>query len=134
MAAAIEKWLSKSLKRSATVPGAAPNPLVFDRQAFIERLMGDMDLVREITAGFVKDVPEQIHKLRKYIGKGDVKGAGDQAHSIKGAAANIGGLALSAAALAIEQAARDNSLEKVAAFLPELERQFQLLQESLQSE
>jgi two-component system sensor histidine kinase/response regulator len=139
MAAALDKWLGQVKKQPTAVPEpaagptpAAPvGPLVFDRQSFIGRLMGDLDLVREITAAFLEDIPEQIQKLKLYIGQGDVRAAEGQAHSIKGAAANVGGLAFSAAALAIETSARANSMKKVAGLLPELEQQFRFLRERL---
>ena len=131
MAAVLDKWLDQPLKLPAAVPAAPVGPLVFDHQAFVDRLLGDLDLVKEITAGFLQDMPEQIQKLKRYIDQGDVGAAGDQAHSIKGAAANVGGMAFSVAALVIEQAARTSNMENVAALLPELERQFHLLQESL---
>jgi two-component system sensor histidine kinase/response regulator len=131
MAAALEKWLDQSLKPPAAVQAAPSGLLVFDRQAFLERLLGDLDLLEEITVGFLADMPKQIKKLQKYIDAGDVKATGGQAHSIKGAAANVGGMAFSASALAIEQAALSNSMEKVPSLLPELERQFKLLQECL---
>ncbi len=134
MADAIDKWLDHIQKQPIPVPAATIASPVFDRQAFVDRLLGDLDLVKEITAGFLKDMPTQIGKLIKHIDSGDVKAAGDQAHSIKGAAANVGGMAFSAAALAIELAARANSREKVSALLPELQRQFQLLQERLLGE
>jgi DNA-binding response OmpR family regulator len=132
MAEMIDKWLEHIQNRPA--PAAKSASPVFDRQAFVDRLLGDLDLVREITAGFLKDMPEQIGKLKKHIDGGDVKAAGEQAHSIKGAAANVGGMAFSAAALAIERAAKANSREKVSALLPELQRQFLLLQERLLGE
>ena len=136
MADTIDKWLAQVPKQPLIVPEAQKQSgqTVFDRQAFVDRLLGDLDLVKKITALFLKDMPEQILKLENHIGNGDVKAAGDQAHSIKGAAANVGGLAFSAAALAIEQAAKANSREIVSALLPELQRQFQLLQERLLGE
>ena len=136
MADAIDKWLGHGQKQpeAVTEPAAQVGPAVFDRSAFVERLLGDMDLVKKITVLFLKDMPGQIRKLEKHIIDGDVKAAGDQAHQIKGAAANVGGMAFSAVALAIEQAARTKRPEKVAALLPELERQFQILQELLLKE
>jgi two-component system sensor histidine kinase/response regulator len=131
MAAALDKWLEQTLKPPDAVPAAPSGLLIFDRQAFLERLLGDLDLLKEITAGFLEDMPKQIKKLQEYIGAGDVKATGGQAHSIKGAAANVGGMAFSASALAIETAAQSNSMEKVSILLPELERQFKLLRERL---
>ena len=93
------------------------------------------DLVKKITALFLIDMPGQIRKLEKHIADGDIKAAGDQAHQIKGAAANLGGMAFSASAQAVDQAARAGvGPEKVSALLSELERQFQVLKECLPGE
>jgi HPt (histidine-containing phosphotransfer) domain-containing protein len=89
--------------------------------------MGDEDLVREIVAGFLKDIPNQIGALHKHIGAGDAAAAGAQAHTIKGAAANVGGVALSVVALEMENAGKAGRLDSLAALVPELERQFDLL-------
>ncbi|MCX6557314.1 MAG: PAS domain S-box protein [Candidatus Aminicenantes bacterium] len=128
MAAVLDKWLDQSLKVPAAVPAAPSAPLVFDRRAFVDRLSGDLDLVKEITDAFLQDMPEQIHMLKRHIGRGNVKAAGLQAHAIKGAAANVGGLALSVTAMALEKAAQAKRLDEVTALLSELERQFHLLQ------
>ncbi len=131
LAAVLDKWLGQVQKQAVELREPAGSP-IFDRQAFADRLMGDLELIKEITVGFLKDMPGQMHRLEKYIEKGDGKAAGGQAHSIKGAAANVGGMAFSAAAQAIEQAAKAGDLKKVSELLPELERQFQFLQERLQ--
>ncbi len=133
LAGILDRWLGPERKQPGAEikPDAQTKPVVFDRRAFIERLMGDQDLVREITAAFLKDMPRQLLELKKHIGAGDVKAAAGQAHSIKGAAVNVGGLAFSAAAFRIEQASRDGGIEEISALLPELERQYQLLQERL---
>ena len=133
LAAALDRWLGPGRKK----PGVKPEPAaktetaVFDRQSFMERLMGDLDLVREVTAAFLKDMPRQLLELKKHIGAGDVKAAAGRAHSIKGAAVNVGGLAFSAAAFRIEQASREGGIEEISALFPELERQYQLLHERL---
>ena len=101
--------LAEALERCLVpVPAAEPGRFegqpVFDQPALLARLMGDEDLVKEIIAGFLADMPRQIHVLEKLIDQGDARMAGGQAHSIKGAAANAGGLALSAAATDMEKA------------------------------
>ncbi len=101
---------------------------VFDRTALLARLMGDRDLVKEITAVFLEDTPQQIQTLKRYIEQGEARLAGDQAHALKGAAANVGGLALSALAHELEKSGRSGRLQEAAALLSELERQFNLLQ------
>ena len=57
-----------------------------------------------------------------------------QAHTIKGAAANVGGKALSAVAFEMEKAGKAGRLEEIAALMPEVERQFDLLKSSMLEE
>ncbi len=131
VAAALDKWLAHKNAQAIAAPPAADAYQVFDRRGFADRLMNDPALVGEITQGFLEDMPGQIKKLQGYVAAGDGGGAGEQAHSIKGAAANVGGLALSAAALAIERAARTGSLAELPQLLVEVQRQFQSLRERM---
>ena len=93
--------------------------------------MGDEALVTEIAAGFIADLPRQMAVLKQHVVAGDAALAGNQAHSIKGAAANVGGLALSAVASEVEQAGKAGHLDAVATLMPEMERQFDLLKEAM---
>jgi PAS domain S-box-containing protein len=133
LAEALEKWGEKARKplpsdaasRGAAEPfGGLP---VFDRQALMARLMGDEDLARTIIAGFLEDVPKRILALRGHLDRGDAGSAGFEAHAIKGAAANVGGMALSAVASEIEEAAKAGRREVFVSLVPEMERQFALL-------
>jgi CheY-like chemotaxis protein/HPt (histidine-containing phosphotransfer) domain-containing protein len=138
LAEALEKWLDLAHEQSPTPsapagkPGRSAGLPVFDRPALLARLMGDEALVKEITAGFLADMPKQIHLLKKLIDQGDAGLAGGQAHAIKGAAANVGGLALSAAAHEMEKFGKAGGLREAAELLPELERQFDLLKARMQ--
>jgi len=105
---------------------------VFDWSELVARLVGDEALARKIIAAFLEDLPKQIHALQKHIDAGDPEAAGGQAHSIKGAAANVGGKALSAAAFAVEQAGRAGRLDTLAVLMPELNTQFIRLKEDLE--
>jgi CheY-like chemotaxis protein/HPt (histidine-containing phosphotransfer) domain-containing protein len=133
LAEALDRWLGRvSDKRPplhvfAKALDAGEGPLVFDRAALTARLMGDEDLLAEIVAGFLGDMPRQIGELRACVERSEAVSAANQAHTVKGAAANVGGLALSAAALAIEKSVKAGDWEESAALLPELERQFELL-------
>jgi PAS domain S-box-containing protein len=137
LAEAIKKWLDRVQEQPPEVAASkqktksVQGQVVFDRPALLARLMGDRDLVKEIIAVFLEDMPRQIQKLRLHIEQGDAGSAGEQAHAIKGAAANVGGLALSAVASELEKSGRAGRLEAAAALLPELERQFALLKAGL---
>jgi len=64
--------------------------VVFDRKAFLERILGDEELAVVVLKGFVEDIPKQISLLRKQLEQEDRSSACQQIHTIKGAAANIG--------------------------------------------
>ena len=133
LAESLDKWVHKAMERPST--GLAPDgklssvedPRIFDRPALSARLMGDADLVKEIIAGFLNDMPQQIQSLKSHIDRRDMEAAGRQAHTIKGAAANAGGLALSAVAGKMEKAGLAGGWEEMAALMSELERQFDRL-------
>jgi len=65
-------------------------------------VLGDTDLAKTIIKIFLKDIPIQIQILKDFLNKNDLAGAERQAHSIKGASANIGGEALRTAASEME--------------------------------
>ena len=94
------------------------------------RLMDDEDLARKVIEGFLDDIPKQIEVLKGCLEAGDAARAERQAHTIKGASANVGGEALRAVAFEMEKAAKAGDLEAVTARLPELENQFARLRKS----
>ncbi|MEN6448327.1 MAG: response regulator, partial [Syntrophaceae bacterium] len=145
LAEVLEKWLPRKPGVSAgqrpddaAEPAAATvleaGATVFDRTGVMARLMGDEDLVRMVADGFLQDIPRQIEALKGYLETGDAPGAERQAHTIKGASANVGGEALRAVAFEIEKAGKAGDLEVVRARLPELETQFVRLKEAMMKE
>ena len=137
LAEAVKKWLDPVQAPSPEAPASKPKTIslqgqaVFDRPALLARLMGDRDLVKEIIAIFLRDMPQKIQTLKTRIEQGDAGLAGEQAHAIKSAADNVGGLVLSAVIYKMEKSCRAGRLQEAAALLPELERQFNLLQARL---
>jgi len=132
LADALEKWLPEETdgKRQEAEAGSGmrdvkdssgphppsaslshPSPLVFDRAGMLERLMGDEDLARTIAKGFLGDIPKQIRALQQVLESGDVVGVGRQAHTIQGAAANVGGEALREIAFEMEKAGKAGDLD-----------------------
>ncbi len=101
-------------------PREADNP-VFDHAGMRERLMDDEELMRVVAEAFLGDMPGQIEILKKQAAAGDVQESFAGAHRIKGAAANVGGVALSALAAEIEKA---DDLETVRRHIPALEQAF----------
>jgi PAS domain S-box-containing protein len=123
---------SGKAERRAPAPAGEADAPVFDKTGMMARMMDDEDLARTVIEAFLGDVPKQIEALRGYLEMGDATSAERQAHTIKGASANLGGEALRAAAFEMEKAAKAGNLEYVTAHLPELEAQFDTLKEAMQ--
>ncbi len=134
LAKVTEQWVGRA---SADAPALEPavivepvkGSIVFDRPGLVARTMEDEELLREVVSCFLEDTPRLIETIREHIRSGDTAAAGAQAHGLKGAAANVGGVALSETSAEMERAGRDGRLEAIAALMPELERQFARLRD-----
>ncbi|MBW2459485.1 MAG: response regulator, partial [Deltaproteobacteria bacterium] len=143
LAEMLEQWLPREKQAVSRAPrpkgrkDAGPRAeegsalLVFDRAAFLGRLMDDEELAQVVVAGFLEDIPRRIEALRGFLDAGDAPGATHQAHTIKGAAANVGGDALRAVAFELEGAGKAGDLVTIKASLPALEAQFEKLSEAM---
>ncbi len=127
----LEQWLpEESVAVAKQVPGEPKDTAagsaqdrdipVFDKVGMMARLMGDEDFAQKLIGVFLEDIPRQIEVLKRCLEAGDVASAERQAHSIKGASANVGGEALRSVALAMEKAGKTGHLELIGAWLPEL--------------
>jgi PAS domain S-box-containing protein len=105
---------------------------VFDRAAFMNRMVDDKDLALTILDGFLEDMPRQIAQLKNHLAAGDVRLVEQQAHKIKGACATVGGEALRAVAWAIEQAGKADDLDAARARVNDLDKRFEALKEALE--
>jgi len=131
LADVLAKWLPARPNPSETRPeqpaaeaSMQKDAVIFDRQAFMERMMGDEELVRAAISVFLEDMPRQIDALEKYLVAGDATDAGRQAHTIKGAAANLGGEALKAVAARIEQLIKSREIKTAQQQGNELKEEF----------
>jgi CheY-like chemotaxis protein len=116
--------LSK-LSEEVTPPegkAAAPAPAVFDRSGVLARLDDDAELLAILIESFLKDIPKEVASLKLAAANGQAADARLHAHSIKGAASNVGAAALQEWAGRLENAARELKLDQVRRGLPELER------------
>ena len=95
------------------------------------RMTDDAELVREVVDEFLSDIPRQIEKLKGALAAGDHRAAERQAHSIKGAAANVAAEALRAVASAMEEAGKAGNMATVQAMVPQIESEFGRLREMI---
>ena len=111
-------------------PGAA----AFDQAGLMDRLDGDRELAGIVLNTFFEHIPDTIAKLEESLDKADQPGGVLHAHSIKGAAANAGGEALSEIAREIEMAGRKGDLALAASLKPQLLDRFELFRSAAEKE
>jgi signal transduction histidine kinase/DNA-binding response OmpR family regulator len=97
---------------------------VFDREALLERVGGDEEIFAEIIGLFMEDAPKRIRMLGEAVAGGDATAVREQAHSLKGASANVGAVALQEVAYEVEKAGAADDLASAGRLLPVLDRQF----------
>jgi CheY-like chemotaxis protein/HPt (histidine-containing phosphotransfer) domain-containing protein len=141
LAAVLEKWLPpEALERSENagiqepIRGESEDSralTIWDRPGFLRRLLGDEALARKTITGFLEDLPRQMKNLDEFLGQGDAPGVERQAHTIMGAAANMGGEALRGEAFRIQNAAKNGDLETAGSLLPSLREKFTALERKM---
>jgi HPt (histidine-containing phosphotransfer) domain-containing protein len=101
------------------------------KATLLERVGGDLELLREIVALFAADAPLQVAAIRKAIQTGDGTALAEAAHSLKGSAANFEAGAAADLALRLERLGRAGTLEGAAGLCDALEKATEDLQARL---
>jgi len=129
----IEKWLNEpeGTVEAKIVHESSPKDDIFDKNSFLDRLLGDEDLAKEIIKGFIEDSLRQIDIIKEALDNGKPDVIHRQAHSLKGAAANMSATALKELAYQIEILGETGDLVKAASLIPKLDEQFEVLKKRL---
>lgn len=80
---------------------------LFNIQDLLESCMGDQDLVKDIVATVLEDVPKNFALLEASMASGDLETARRAAHSVKSVARQLGGVRLACIMLDQEMALKD---------------------------
>jgi two-component system sensor histidine kinase/response regulator len=118
----LDHWLAASTQ--PRLP-QGPAETIFDRDDLLSRLMGNRSLAHRVVSRFLADMPQQLLALSEAISSADAANARMAAHSIKGAAANVGGAQLRKAAQTMEALGEAGKLAEVRELLPELADQWE---------
>jgi histidine phosphotransfer protein HptB len=102
-----------------------PDKLQFDPDDLVERLMGDQTTARRVAEAFVESMPQQLAALATAVNSFDAKATMFAAHSIKGAAANVGVVAVRELASNLEKLGVSGDIATASGLLPELAATFQ---------
>ncbi len=140
----LKQWLPEQAQSTQSTPEESNTTIpelekvsesaipVLDAVAINQRLMGYVELVRTVAESFLIDMTEQIEILAAMVVSNDVQQATAQAHKIKGASANVGGMKLSAHALKMEEAGKAGDMETFGQKQPELEQCFVQLKAAIE--
>ena len=129
----LDKWLPHESDTQGSMDIGEEHALpIFDLAEVVERLGGDCELARKLVEGFLQDGPKQIEFLRSYLEDGDPTASERQAHSIKSAAAIVGGERFRAVAFEIEQSAHAGDLPAATARMAELHAEFARLKQEIE--
>jgi HPt (histidine-containing phosphotransfer) domain-containing protein len=115
------------LQKETTVNDIKPVQDIFDKASLIDRLMGDEELANEIFGVFLEDVPRNYTALKESFDNGDSHSVQSLAHTLKGASANVGALALQEVAYQIEAAADSGDMDKAGSLISKIEEQLEIL-------
>ena len=128
-------WLQWSAPAdSGRLPAASPTNPPFD-SAVLERLRECLgDAISEAIRPFLEDMPGYLHELEVAIGEGDSETLRRVAHVIKGAAGNLGALAMASAAREMELHAEAGALGESSELLLRLRTEFALIEPALMAE
>jgi len=136
--AVLKKWL-RNLPAPESAPAAqaeipAQTPAVFNRAAFLERMLNDRVFARKMIEVFLLDLPAQLQQLKAHVAAGALPQVGQQAHKIKGSVANMGAEILAALLQDVEQAGAAGDRAAITGRMAELDQHVSLLQAALERE
>ena len=108
-------------------------PFEFDWQQLKQLAGEDAAFENELLQMFLQDARSSLEKLEKAIATRRIQAVEDTAHSLRGASANVGALALAATARRLEELARSGQLDEAKALLQVMNSHCERIQISLRS-
>lgn len=104
------------------------NVLKWDKEFALEQAADDRELLQELLDIFKESMQSDLYLIQQGLDEGLAAKVCGAAHSIKGASASLGILAIKEIALEIEEESRAGGLEIARRKLPELQSLLQELQ------
>jgi len=104
----------------------------FDPAELMERLTDDEELARLVAGSFLEAMPGQLAALANAIADSDAQATRRAAHSIKGAAASMGCVAVRDLALKVEKMGESGDLAQASEVTPEVTAAFEAVRPAIQ--
>ncbi len=123
----IERCLGLQKGNTPMLENSQKTQELIDRASLLERVEGDQELLSEMIQIFLEEAPGLINTMRGALQSGDMVLLERSAHSLKGAVSNLSSKATAAAALKLEQDAKENNSQSAKESLAAVERTMKLL-------
>jgi PAS domain S-box-containing protein len=127
LARVLDRWVRglhpPAVEPIADPPSSTPDPesTVLDPRAFLDRILGDVELARTLATLFAEDAREQCAQLKELLDQGDAQGASRVAHKLKGAAGSVCAYSLQSLSKRLEGSLAAGDLGTARALFPVLE-------------
>jgi len=117
----IEKWTcaeenaassEDEVQKERVQPETSEETQPLDLEKALERAMGDKDFLKMLLGGFIQELPDQIESLKVAVADTDMAAMMEQAHKLKGAAANLSAYGVSSAAKSLEEIGRSQNIDE----------------------
>jgi ligand-binding sensor domain-containing protein/signal transduction histidine kinase/CheY-like chemotaxis protein/HPt (histidine-containing phosphotransfer) domain-containing protein len=113
--------IAESIRRSPEKPVDSDAPVDWDQ--FMTTMDGDREIAQELVRLFIDSGDAALRDISAALGRGDLAAVGSAAHSFKGSSASIRAQSASAAAAALEQAARAGATDRISQLEERLRRE-----------
>ena len=113
---AIEKYAPVVARTSADTSPAVNDPPtepLLDPDQVLDRVDGDVELLRELVTMFLEDCPRLLEEIEAAVVRRDAEGLARTAHTLKGSIGNFDTGATFEAALRLEMMGREGDLSSV---------------------
>ena len=118
--------------RTDMLDNMIPKELDIDMEAGLKRVAGNVNLYQKLLRQYLTGQADAVAKMRKAMSNSDRKAVVAIAHSLKGVSGNIGAMAIAAAAIAIEEALRNQRPEdEILKLLDAMEIKFTILVQNI---
>jgi len=102
-----------------------------DTASALARVGGDVEVLKEVAAVFLEELPESLRSLREAVTAGDARAIERAAHKLKGSVGNFAAHPAFEAALKLEILGRNGSLSEAEPAYVELEKEIKRLKSAI---